>query len=316
MPEGTPAVVVLHDSPEAGQEALDVAAALSERGFRCEFSAVDRGRLFEIVADLSARRSHTLAVNLVRHLAGDEAHGPLLPGLLALHDVRYTGMTASSLSSAVDRRVTKAILYAAGIPTPGGRVFRAVPQPDAVRDMAFPLVVKAVRKRAAGATSPLTFAADPEELCAKVQAVLDATCSAALAEVYLEGREFQVTVAGEGRGARALPPAEVELDTPAAETPRFAVRNRTSRTRCPADAGEHVKVSLATAAVAAYRSLEGRGCATVRLRLDASAKPQVLGVTPVPDLARGHDLARAVEASGDLYEDFVVRLIEGAWTRP
>jgi D-alanine-D-alanine ligase len=310
-----PTVVIVHDSPAAGQEAQQVAAALTAKGFVCEFVAADRKSLFEAVSALATRRDGTVAFNLTRQLEGDERHGPLVPGLLALHGVRFTGNAASTLACAADRRVTKAILYAAGIPTPGGRVFRAVPKVDAVRDMAFPLVVKPIREGPPGAASPLLFAATPEELCSCVQQVLDTAGPAVLGEVYLEGRQFKVAVTGEARSARALPPTEVELGAHEAGAPRFVARDPGTRTRCPAEVGEHVKVGLATASVAAYRSLECRDRAFVTLRLDARGKPLVLGVDPSPVLSRDQDLARAVEASGDVYEDFLARLVEGAWSR-
>lgn len=315
MNASKPAVALVHDASSPREEARDVAAALAARGFACEFLLAEREGLFEVVSALAARRAEAVVFNLARRLVGDERHAALVPGLLALHGVRFTGSAAAALTCAADRRVTKAILYAAGIPTPGGRVFRVVPKADAVRDMAFPLVVKPIRDRAPGTPAPLLFATTPEELCACVQRVLDAAGAPVLGEVYVEGRQFELIVTGEGRGARALPPTEFELDAAAADAPRFIARRPGDRIRCPADVGAHVKVALATAAVAAYRSLECRDCAAVTLRLDARGKPVVLGVRPNPDLSRDADLARAVEASGDLYEDFLARLVEGAGDR-
>lgn len=310
-----PAVALLHDAPPSGREAQEVAAALADKGFACELTAVDRASLFATVSMLTGRRAETVVFNLTRQIDGDPRHAPLVPALLSLHGIRFTGNAESAFAGAADRRIAKAILYAAGIPTPGGRIFRVVPKADAVRDMAFPLVVKPVRERASATRATPLFAADPEELCACVQQVLDAAGTPVLGEVYVEGRQFQVAVVGEGRDARALPPTEFELAAAKGAAPPFVARTPDTRTRCPADVGEHMKVGLATAAVAAHRSLECQGCAAVTLRLDARGKPLVLGVDPSPDLTRARDLARAVEASGDLYEDFLVRLVEGAWNR-
>jgi D-alanine-D-alanine ligase len=326
--------VVLHNRPvdegdpaEAGvlQEAGDVAAALASCGFTVETEALDRAGLLPRVAALAARRSEVVVFNLCEGLEGESRHEPLVAGLLALYGIPFTGNPAATLTCGLDKRLTKAILFAAGIPTPGGRVFRAVPKADAVRDMAFPLVVKPLREDASIGITPYAHVRTPEELCEQVGRVLEAHGQPALGEVYLEGREFNVAVVGEGRGARNLPVSEIVFEGYAEGEPRLVTHDakwragsaddRRTRPQCPAEVGENTKVSVATAAVAAYRALECRDYARVDLRLDPKGRAHVLEVNPNPDISRGAGLARAVEASGDLYEDFVARVVEWAWER-
>jgi D-alanine-D-alanine ligase len=146
-----------------------------------------------------------------------------------------------------------------------------------------------------------------------------------LAEIYLEGREFNVAVWGEGRWARPLPVSEIVFEGHESNEPRLVTHDakwrpgsrddRRTVPRCPAEVGEHIKVDLTTAALAAYRALECRDYARVDLRMDSKDKPHVLEVNPNPDIARHAGFARAVEASGDGYEDFLTRLVEWAWKR-
>lgn len=308
------ALITSHGDPES--EAQGVAEALEAAGLSCEPRAVDAHSLFPAVLSLAARRSEVVALSLVRRLGGDPQGAPLLAGLLALHRVRAVGSPAAALTCTLDRRVTKAILYAAGIPTAGGRIFRSVPTVDSVRDMAFPLIVKPVRVGAAGSTAPPRFSATPEELCDEVRRMLEADDEPVIGEVYLEGRQFRVPVVGEGRTARPLPCLEFEL-TACVEGPApFAVRASRGRFRCPAEVGEHVKVALETAALAAFRAMECRDLAAVNLRFDSRGRAHAIGVDPLPDLTPGDEIARAVEASGDHLADFLARVVDAAWQRP
>lgn len=329
-----PRVVVLHNRPGAAaelsetgvlDEVRDVAAALEAEGHAVEAVGVDRSDLFAVMTRLAGARDETVVFNLCEGLEGEARHEPTVAGLLDLHGVRYTGNPAPVLTCALDKRITKAILFAAGIPTPGAQVFRAVPRPEVVRDMAFPVVVKPLREDASLGVTRESFVTDAETLCRRVAHVLETFHQPALAEVYLEGREFNVAVVGSGAKAKVLPVAEICFEGYAKGEPRLVTHegkwaagsedDRRTVPRCPAEVGENLKVKLETVALASYRALECRDYARLDLRLDGRGRPQVLEVNPNPDISRSAGLARAVLASGDRYEAFLDRLVEGAWTR-
>lgn len=334
MEEAKPQVVVLHNRPTeaaapsettVAAAAADVAAALESKGYRTEVAWVDAASLFRVVDGLAERRDTTAVFNLCGALDGDLRRGPLVAGLLDLRGVRYTGNHSATLATCLDKRITKALLFAAGIPTPGARVFRTTPTADGVRDMAFPLVLKPLRENASVGVTAEAFVRTPEELCERVEACLRRSRQPLLGEVYLSGREFNVSVAGTGRTAAALPASEVVFDGFAEDEPRLVTHDAKweagsedglrVRTRCHAEVGEHLKVSLATAALAAYRALECRDYARVDLRLNHRGTPHVLEVNPNPALGRKAGFSRTVAASGDSYEDFVERLVQWAWAR-
>ncbi|MBI5441627.1 MAG: hypothetical protein HY900_10515 [Deltaproteobacteria bacterium] len=313
---GLRAAVVLHsEGSDASSAASDVCAGLVNAAYAAEARAVTAEDLLATTAELALRRDEIAVVNLCGALDRNPQHAPLVAALLAFHGLRFAGNGARTLTCALDKRLTKAILSAAGIPTPGARVFRTAPHRDAVRDMAFPLVVKPLRA-GPGARLPLnSFVRTPDELCRRVEEVLDSTHQPALAEVYLDGREFGVAVSGRGRVARAVSVMEIAFGPSEDERPRVLAEGVPFEPRCPAEMGEHLRVSVATAALAAYRALECCYCAWIGLRLDGRGNPHVFGVDTAPDLSRAGPFARAVEASGDTYEDFLERLVEDAWNR-
>ncbi|MDW7709799.1 MAG: hypothetical protein SCH98_04950 [Deferrisomatales bacterium] len=307
------------------QEVEDVEAALGSRGCGVERVAVGRGSLFPAVADLARRRAETLVFNLCEGIGGEARFEPLVAGLLELEGIRFTGSPAATLTCALDKRVAKALLFAAGIPTPGARVYRSVPKVPSVRDLTFPLVVKPLREDGSIGISAEAFVRTPEALVERVDHVLRTFRQPALAEVYLEGREFNVSVIGVSRQARVLPVAEIVFEGYGDGEPRIVTHeakwregsadDRRTVPRCPAAIGENLRARLETVALAAHRALECRDYARYDLRLDARGAPQVIDVNPNPDLSRKAGLARSVAASGDTYEDLVARIAEWAWAR-
>jgi D-alanine-D-alanine ligase len=288
---------------EPSGEAEDLRSALASRGYRPELLRLSAGALCAALEALAARKGELVAVNLCRSAAGRRQSQPLVPAVLEAAGLRFVGNSASTLTCTLDRRITKAILYAAGIPTPGARVFRLGPAVDAVRDMSFPLIVKPIRAEGALAAPSERLARGPEELCGRLRELMETQPQGALAEVYLDGPEFLVALSGEGRRAVTLPVLESVSEGDAVSW------------RCPAQISEHLRVSLATAALAAYRALECRDVATVLLRLDPKGTPNVLRVDAAPELGRREPLARAIAVSGEGYEDFWARLVEERWSR-
>ncbi len=329
-----PRVAVLFNRPAATpdpsdvgvlDEVEDVYAALASRGYGVERVGVDRETLFPVVADLASRRDDTVVFNLCEGIDGEARFEPIVAGLLELRGIRFTGNASASLTCALDKRVAKALLFAAGIPTPGARVYRAVPKASAVGDLAFPLVVKPLREDASLGIGADSFVRTPEALVARVAYVLEVFRQPALAEVYMEGREFNVSVVGAGRQARVLPVAEIAFEGYAEGEPRLVTHDakwregsaddRRTVPRCPAEIGENLRTRLETIGLSSHRALECRDYARYDVRLDAKGNPHVIDVNPNPDLSRRAGLARSVGASGDTYEDLVARIVEWAWER-
>lgn len=331
-----PRVVVLYNRPGPGavpepsdvgvlDEVADVCVALGSRGYEVEGEGVDRATLFAAVEGLAARRDETVVFNLCEGLGGQSRFEPVVAGLLELHGIRFTGNAAPSLTCALDKRIAKALLFAAGIPTPEARVYRRVPSAAAVADLAFPLVVKPLREDASLGISAESFVCTPEALVARVAYVIETLGQPALAEVYLEGREFNVAVAGTGRQARVLPVAEIAFEGYGEGEPRLVTHDakwregsaddRRTVPRCPASIEEKLRARLETVGLSSHRALECRDYARYDVRLDVRGDPQVIDVNPNPDLARRAGLARAVAASGEPYEDFVAQVVQWAWER-
>jgi D-alanine-D-alanine ligase len=327
-------VVVLYNQPADSSDASDkgvlrevddVSAALRATGHAVEPLGLTCGNLFDSVSRTAGRRSEAVVFNLCEGLDGDSRQEATVAGLLELRKIRYTGNGPTTLTCALDKRITKALLAAAGVPTPLARLFRSVPRPEVVKDLGFPVVVKPLREDASVGLARESFVRTPEELCQRVAYVLQEHRQPALAEAYLEGREFNLAVVGDGKAARVLPVAEIVFDGYAPHEPRLVTHeakwqegsadDRRTVPHCPATVDDQLRARLEALALPAYRALECRDYARIDVRLDAKGRPHVLEVNPNPDISKGAGLARAVAASGEPYEDFVARVVDWAWSR-
>ncbi len=327
-------VVILHNRPENRdepsetgvlREVADVSAALAEAGRSVECLGADRGDLLEGLAMLQRRAREVVVCNLFEGLSGASWTEASVAGLLEALGVPYTGNRATTLNLALDKRVAKSVLQAAGVATPAGRLFRSVPERRALESLTFPRVVKPVAEDASLGVDAGAYVETAAALQERVAWVLATFHQPALCESYLPGREFNVSVVGESAGARVLPVAEIVFAEEAGGQPRLVTHDakwqpgspadRATVPVCPAAVGASLRVKIETVALAAYRALDCRDYARVDLRLDERGQPCVLEVNPNPDIGRDAGLARALAASGGDYSVFLNRLVGWAEAR-
>src|SRR5262249_16780673 len=136
-----------------------------------------------------------------------------------------------------------------------------------------------------------------------------ATCrQEALVEEFVGGREFNVSLLGNGRPTaphRVLPPGEYlyhsdrwkvctfEANWDEANPPYGGVE-----AICRAKLSRHLHDQLERMALACARIFDLCGYARIDIRLNGAGIPQVLDVNPNPDLAPRMGIARSAEVVG------------------
>ncbi len=324
--------VILYNEPveadepsEAGvlTEAQDVAEAARSLGWAVEVFGVSRRDLCETVDRVARVRDRAVVFNLCEGLEGAAIHEPLVPALLHLRGIRFTGSPAQALSLALQKDIVKTLLRGVGVPTPRAVVME---EPDQTWDgVPLPAVVKPVREDGSVGITTSSLVRSASELRRQVAWLVATFGQPALVEAYVPGREFNVALIGEGKALRALPVAEIVFDGFAPEEPRLVTHAAKWRPHsvddlrtvpvCPADVGEELGRELVRVAMAACRVIGCRDYTRVDIRVDGEGTPMVIDVNPNPDVSRSAGLARAVEAAGMSYEEFVGTILEVAWTR-
>lgn len=324
-------VLVLYNQPLLAPSQADAAA---EQGVLAAVEAASRAL---------AQRGHTVSTlalrppgtSLVEHLAsrradvvlnlcegfGASGHGEAhVAGLLELCGVPFTGSRLEALALVRDKPRTKLLLRGAGLHTPDFYVVepdRGLP-PALTRPLCESWLAKPAREDASQGIGLHSVTSDCRHL-AELVAELQRQYGTVLVERYIDGREFNVSIIALPEPV-VLPLAEIEF---AAELPwkivSYAAKwdpaasaYRQTPVRCPAD----VKPQLAQAIRhAALRSIEITGVrhyGRIDLRVDRLGQPWVLEVNANPDLSPDAGFARAVAASGEAYDDLLVRLVEFA----
>jgi D-alanine-D-alanine ligase len=325
--DGMPPVLLLHnldpawppqDIAYAAHEAALIVAALREAGHPVISRAVHDGDLQCYLRDHSPQE--VLVFNTCEELPGMERSDALVAQTLETLGFVYTGSPAEVLALSWDKPAVNRLLDGSGLPVPRWRVYQA-PEPDGWE--CFPAIVKpAFAHSSIGVTSE-SVVLTPDELTERVAAVLREHGQPALVEDMIDGREFHVSLWGNG-SVHMLPP--VEMDFSAFENVRDRVCTYESKfcpgsrhyegiqTRLPADLRPEEKRRLEQVSRAAYRALGCRDYARLDIRLRDGVF-YVLDVNPNPDISSDASVALAAEEAGYPFAAMVCQIVRLAAQR-
>ncbi len=217
--------------------------------------------------------------------------------------IPYTGPGAAASRLAMNKIATKRVLDREGIPTAPWEVLRAG---EALRRLAPPLIVKPPRE---GSSVGITRVFNGETLAAAVALACAADpAGEALAERYIEGREWTVGILGE----EALPPVEILAPGGWYGFDEKYTRG-VSGFAFPDPAHESALIdSVRRYALLAHRALGCRGVSRVDFRIDTQGAPFVLEVNTIPGMTSTSLLPRAAERAGINFSDLCLKLVEFA----
>ena len=218
----------------------------------------------------------------------------------------FTGAGSETLALAQDKAAVKALLDAAGIPTPAWRIFQAG---EAVRWERFPAIVKPVNEHCSAGISRDSVALDAVELAGRIPFTLETYRQPALVEDFIDGREFHVSVWG-NEILTVLPVAEMDFaffkdirDRLCGHDAKFIPGSdayEKIETRLPAPLDPEEKTALENVCCDAYRALGCRDYARMDVRLRDGVF-YILDINPNADISHDASMACAAEAAGISY---------------
>jgi D-alanine-D-alanine ligase len=185
-----------------------VAAALRKLRHRVSILGV-HGDVRKLLAGL-ARRKPDLVFNLMEMWRDDVCGDIPVVGLLDLLGLGYTGSGPGELYLAQDKALAKKILAFEKIPFPRFAVFTREADLETGGNLRLPLFVKPLRMDASLGIDRRSLVTDAIALMKRVVSIHDDLHDSALAEEYIEGREFFIGVVG-NQAPTALPPIEVDF---------------------------------------------------------------------------------------------------------
>lgn len=298
-----------------------VARTLRRLGHRVSILGV-HGDVKRLIAGLS-RRKPELVFNLME-MFGDNVFGDIpVTGLLDLLGLRYTGSGPGELYLSQDKGLTKKLLAFEDILYPRYAVFSRQAAFETGGNLRMPLFVKPLRSDASLGIGGKSLVHDAVALMERVAAIHKELEDSALAEEYIDGREFYVGVLGNSQ-PKALPPVEVDFTGFPEGVPKVMDSKAKWDERSKEYKGtksiiatlpDELRAKLQKVAVDAYRALRVKDYGRVDLRLTETGEIYVLEVNASCYLEKSSEFAMAAAASGLDYPRLIERIVNLASER-
>ncbi len=233
---------------------------------------------------------------------------------------RFTGNDGAALARSTNKAQAKLHLARTGVPTPPWRLYRH-PAEVASDSLAFPLFVKPVAEDASQGIGEDAVVGDMSALQRRVAYIVERYRQAALAEQFVAGREFNVSLWGDP--PEVLPLAEIDFSAfadPLRRIVTFAAKWEEDSfeyvhtpVRCPAEVEPALAERIRQVARQAWTAIGCRGYARVDMRVDEAGTPFVVEVNCNPDISPDAGFFRAARAAGYDYRAMAERILELAW---
>lgn len=300
-----------------------VAQAVAQAGYESELMGLHGADLGVLLARLE-REPPDLVFNLCESLSGDAQHEVVVPAVLDMLGVRYTGTGALGIGLCLHKDRTKDVLRAHGVPTPGARLVREPRELLQPLGLDFPCFVKLVHEDASVGIDARNRVTDARGLEARVRELLEQYRQPVLIERYVEGREVNATILGNAPGLEVLPLHEIDFGAMPPERPHivsYAAKwderhEEYAGTRpVPMQAEPTLRAAIEDVARQAYTALGVRDFGRVDMRIDAHGQPWVIDVNPNCDLSPDAGVARAAACAGLGYAALIGRICQIAWSR-
>lgn len=236
--------------------------------------------------------------------------------------IPYSGASSDRLQLTTNKEVTKKYFNEYKIPTPYFQIFNSSNE-KIKKNLKFPLIVKPVAEDCSIGIHSDSVVENKTQLYKKVQEVISHYKEPALVEDYINTRELNVTIVGNGKQAKVLPISEIVFGKSYDEKKKrkivdFSAKWHESSANyrdtvglCPTDLDEDIVKKIKRYALKAYRKICGDpGYARMDIRLSEDNKIFFLEINLNPDISDGMGAARSAKANGWEYPDFLKKIIE------
>jgi D-alanine-D-alanine ligase len=256
--------------------------------------------------------------SLLEQFHGEVMYDQNVASFLELMRIPYTGCKSRGLVLARGKDLSKTLVHYHRIAVPA---FAVIPMGRKVRRpprLALPLIVKSVSEDASIGISQASVVDTDEKLAERVAFIHQRVGTPAIAEQYIEGREFYVGVLGNDR-LKALPVWELQFSNMAEGAWHIATekvkhdpdyQERRGILQGPAEnLPPELCARIQRTAKRIYRTLELDGYARIDFRLAADGTLYFLEANPNPEIAESQEFATAALHDGLSYSDLLHRIV-------
>jgi D-alanine-D-alanine ligase len=294
----------------------NVLAALGALGHTTEHLAI-----FDNL-DLLRQKMESFAPDVIFNLAdqfkNNRGFDQNIASLLEMQGVPFTGCGATGLVLCKHKGTSKKILGYHHIHVPN---FVVIPRGQRIARLKrpkFPLLVKPVKEEASYGISQASFVTSDEQFRERVAFIHEKHDADVIAEEYIEGREFYVSVMGNLKltvfPIRELvfgevPPSEPKIATYKAKWDEEYRKRWGLQNQFPEGLEPALVAQIEETCKRIYRLLTIEGYARIDLRLTAANEMYFIEANPNPILAADEDFALAAGKAGLTYPQLIDRII-------
>jgi D-alanine-D-alanine ligase len=294
----------------------NVLAALAELGHTVEYLA-----LFDDL-DLLGRKLQGFTPDLIFNLAdqfkNNRAFDQNIASFLEMQGVPFTGCGSTGLTLCKHKAISKKILGYHRIRVPEFTVIGRGKRCARPARLKFPILVKPLKEEASCGIAQASFVETDEQFRERVQFIHEKHDNDVIAEEYIAGREFYVSVLGNHRldvfpirelVFQEVPPDEPKIATYRAKWDeeyrrRWGLQNRFAEGLDPVLARD-----IAQTCKRIYRLLTIDGYARLDLRVTPANEIYFIEANPNPILAADEDFAQSALKAGLAYPQLIERIL-------
>ena len=236
-------------------------------------------------------------------LHGRGGEDGVIQGALEAAKIRYTGSGVLGSALAMDKRRTKLVWSAVGLPTPPFALVESQQDVARIRDtIGFPLMVKPVHE---GSSIGMTIVHDPDQLL-EARSLASTFDAAVLAERWVDGPEYTAAILG-----REVLPL-IRLETPHAFYDYRAKYSDDAGTQyqCPCGLSAQREEAFQQMALEAFDAVEASGWGRVDFLCDQAGDPWLIEVNTAPGMTSHSLVPMAARAAGIDFDELVWRILE------
>lgn len=257
--------------------------------------------------------------NIAEGVAG-RSREAVVPAVLDLLGIEYTGSDATTLALSLDKALAKRVVRQSGVPTAEFFVMLNAREP-LPESLSYPVVVKPNAEGSSKGISQACVARNEDELRALARDLIERYHQGALVEAFLPGREFTVGLLGQNDEPRVLPAMEIVFLDQSIAHPVYTFAHKIEadtniRYESPAKLEPELAEEIAHVARAAYRALGCRDVSRVDVRLDANGRACFIECNPLPGLTPNwSDLCMIAKSAGMDYRTLIGEILAPAVLR-
>lgn len=319
--EFTP-VFDMEETP-AEEEYANIEQALVAAGYKViSYNVKDNfDRLFRFLT----RRKFDVIFNLVEYFHGRPENEMNVASFYELMKIPYTGATPLALALCQNKSLAKQLLRSHRLPTAKSFTVREMDEFPKRHTLKYPVIIKPACEDGSGGIENASIVANYKDLRSRVEYVLQDFKMDALVEEYIDGRELNVAVLGNGSNKRALPISEINFDSmpenmykivsfQAKWDPQHAAYH-TTIPHCPADLPKAITERAKKIALEAVEIMGTRDYARVDMRLNKKGELYILEVNPNPNLSEDTGIARSADSAKISFKNLLKEITESALER-